>query len=361
MESDKSCEQNALINELIQGMEVARKLKEDLSLPSSVDTRDSLLQRILSSYDRALLILRWNAPISMSQIMHQGTKTSSPQSPVSVERSPLREDTEGGRKDHQELKHNSKKRKMMPKWTEQVRVKIENGVEGHLVDGYSWRKYGQKDILSSKYPRSYYRCTFRKTKGCCATKQVQRSEEDPTIIGITYRGSHTCWKGNDAVLPPKSPDIEEKPHGCDSNVQFHHAQPSQESLTKCTNALSVKTDNITAHPFASLSTSFGCTTQDNRTFLPSLVLENDPLLSSLSHTSLLSPSTPESNYFASPSFHVHGFDGVCNKPRPESEVAGIVSADTSTTNFPIFDFNFSLDALGIDDSNFPFNVSGFLS
>lgn len=45
---------------------------------------------------------------------------------------------------------------MMPKWTEQVRVKIENGIQGPLEDGYSWRKYGQKDILSAKYPRSTF-------------------------------------------------------------------------------------------------------------------------------------------------------------------------------------------------------------
>lgn len=52
----------------------------------------------------------------------------------------------------------------MPKWTEHIRVKIENGVEGPLEDGYSWRKYGQKDILSAKYPRcaSTRECNFLK-------------------------------------------------------------------------------------------------------------------------------------------------------------------------------------------------------
>ena len=27
------------------------------------------------------------------------------------------------------------------------------GPEGPLDDGFSWRKYGQKDILGAKYPR----------------------------------------------------------------------------------------------------------------------------------------------------------------------------------------------------------------
>ncbi|KAG5046712.1 hypothetical protein JHK86_016118 [Glycine max] len=37
---------------------------------------------------------------------------------------------------------------MMSKWTKQIRVKIENDIEGPLKDGYSWRKYGHKDILN---------------------------------------------------------------------------------------------------------------------------------------------------------------------------------------------------------------------
>lgn len=41
----------------------------------------------------------------------------------------------------------------MPTWSEQVRVSAENGYEGPTDDGYSWRKYGQKDILGAKYPR----------------------------------------------------------------------------------------------------------------------------------------------------------------------------------------------------------------
>ncbi|KAF3779681.1 putative WRKY transcription factor 30 [Nymphaea thermarum] len=61
-----------------------------------------------------------------------------------------------------------------------------------LDDGYSWRKYGQKDILGAKYPRGYYRCTHRHAQGCQATKQVQRSDHNPAVFDITYCGKHTC-------------------------------------------------------------------------------------------------------------------------------------------------------------------------
>lgn len=43
---------------------------------------------------------------------------------------------------------------MLPKWTEKVRINPERGLEGpHQDDVYSWRKYGQKDILGAKFPR----------------------------------------------------------------------------------------------------------------------------------------------------------------------------------------------------------------
>ncbi|XP_027362109.1 probable WRKY transcription factor 53 [Abrus precatorius] len=332
MESERNREQKALVNELIQGLEIARKLEADLKIPSSVDTRDSLLQRILSCYDKSLLILRWNAFISKPHTMQHATKTSSPESPVSVERSSPRENVPGGVK---ELKHNPKKRKMVPEWMDHVKVKIESGVEGPYEDGYNWRKYGQKDILGAKYPRNYYRCTFRNTRGCCATKHVQRSDEDATIFDIVYRGSHTCGQGNDAVLPPKSPDIQEKTHGYDSDVvHLHHAHPSQENPTNFSNILTVNQEM--AYPF-------GCMTQDNHTLLPSSVPENDPMLSSISN--FLSPHTPET---------ISYFPSLIDKPYPDSDVAWIVSTDTSASNIPIFDFNFSLETEGIY-SNFPFN------
>ncbi|KAM1731237.1 hypothetical protein ACFX11_017147 [Malus domestica] len=59
-------------------------------------------------------------------------------------------------------------------------------------DGYSWCKYGQKDVLGSSHPRSYYRCTYRFTQGCRATKQVERDPDDPAMLTVTYKGVHVC-------------------------------------------------------------------------------------------------------------------------------------------------------------------------
>ncbi|KFK36946.1 hypothetical protein AALP_AA4G192600 [Arabis alpina] len=61
-----------------------------------------------------------------------------------------------------------------------------------IEDIYAWRKYGQKEILNTKFPRSYFRCTHKPTQGCKATKQVQKQEQDPEMYQITYIGHHTC-------------------------------------------------------------------------------------------------------------------------------------------------------------------------
>ncbi|CAH8265471.1 unnamed protein product [Arabidopsis lyrata] len=59
-------------------------------------------------------------------------------------------------------------------------------------DNHTWRKYGQKEILGSRFPRAYYRCTHQKLYNCPAKKQVQRLNDDPFTFRVTYRGSHTC-------------------------------------------------------------------------------------------------------------------------------------------------------------------------
>ncbi|KAJ9167655.1 hypothetical protein P3X46_019270 [Hevea brasiliensis] len=54
-------------------------------------------------------------------------------------------------------------------------------------DGYSWRKYGQKQVKSSNSSRSYYRCA---RSNCLAKKKVQRCDHSKDIIDIVYIGHH---------------------------------------------------------------------------------------------------------------------------------------------------------------------------
>ncbi|XWS76657.1 hypothetical protein CRYUN_Cryun01aG0196100 [Craigia yunnanensis] len=85
----------------------------------------------------------------------------------------------------------SKRRKVVEKTVVTVKMgenggKLKN--EGPPSDLWSWRKYGQKPIKGSPYPRGYYRCST--SKGCSAKKQVERCRTDASMLIITYTSSH---------------------------------------------------------------------------------------------------------------------------------------------------------------------------
>ncbi|PON97768.1 WRKY domain containing protein [Trema orientale] len=86
-----------------------------------------------------------------------------------------------------------KKEPAAPKYkkrkSQQKRVVKEVREDGLYSDKWAWRKYGQKPIKGSPYPRSYYRCSS--SKGCSARKQVERSPSDPEIFIVTYTSEHS--------------------------------------------------------------------------------------------------------------------------------------------------------------------------
>ncbi|KAL2330178.1 hypothetical protein Fmac_017759 [Flemingia macrophylla] len=64
------------------------------------------------------------------------------------------------------------------------------GIARTSEDGYNWRKYGQKQVKGSEYPRSYYKCT---QPNCAVKKKVERSH-DGQITEIIYKGTHNHAK-----------------------------------------------------------------------------------------------------------------------------------------------------------------------
>ncbi|KAL5069009.1 hypothetical protein RYX36_019896 [Vicia faba] len=79
-------------------------------------------------------------------------------------------------------KKTNQKRQREPRFAFMTKSEVD-----HLEDGYRWRKYGQKAVKNSPFPRSYYRCT---TVSCNVKKRVERSYTDPTIVVTTYEGQH---------------------------------------------------------------------------------------------------------------------------------------------------------------------------
>ncbi|CAN6209130.1 unnamed protein product [Urochloa humidicola] len=76
----------------------------------------------------------------------------------------------------------NKKRARQPRFAFMTKSNVD-----HLEDGYRWRKYGQKAVKNSPFPRSYYRCTNSK---CTVKKRVERSSDDPSVVITTYEGQH---------------------------------------------------------------------------------------------------------------------------------------------------------------------------
>ncbi|CAL0305677.1 unnamed protein product [Lupinus luteus] len=83
--------------------------------------------------------------------------------------------------------HCIKKRKNRVKKTVRVPA-ISSKIADIPPDEYSWRKYGQKPIKGSPYPRGYYKCST--VRGCPARKHVERATDDPAMLIVTYGGEH---------------------------------------------------------------------------------------------------------------------------------------------------------------------------
>ncbi|KAE8723222.1 putative WRKY transcription factor 28 [Hibiscus syriacus] len=120
-------------------------------------------------------------------------------------------------------KNKNQKRQREPRFAFMTKSEVD-----HLEDGYRWRKYGQKALKNSPFPRSYYRCTGTL---CNVKKRVERSSTDPSIVVTTYEGQHT--HPSPLMLRPKlngsghlNSDIAiEAAAGAASGMPMQRAQP----------------------------------------------------------------------------------------------------------------------------------------
>ncbi|KAL9236854.1 hypothetical protein vseg_011476 [Gypsophila vaccaria] len=104
-------------------------------------------------------------------------------------------------------------------------------------DSWAWRKYGQKPIKGSPYPRGYYRCSS--SKGCPARKQVERSRSDPTMLVVTYSYDHNHpWPTsrnhhhhNRATTATTTTDTDTTQKTINQTIQFPQQQNNNNSTT----------------------------------------------------------------------------------------------------------------------------------
>ncbi|KAK4400946.1 putative WRKY transcription factor 53 [Sesamum angolense] len=320
MESGFTWEYKTLIDELTQGMEKAKQLRFHLFSTSPSEAQDLLLQRILSSYEKALLILRWSRSDGKA-----GAAVPAPQSSVS-------------------------KASAYTDGTSELTLRMD--LKGQLTMDIVGENMGRKTFWEPKYPRSYYRCTYRLVQNCWATKQVQRSDDDPTIFEITYKGMHTCNQSINAVPPPASPEKQEVKH----SSHEHQLQQANQALLKCKTNLRVTTENLDNKAMPP-QFSFPSTYDMENHYFPVSALADDSHLEAYSSL-FLSPATSESNYFSTATCQIKNFGGTPSYQHSESDIPEIISAHASTTNSPIGGMDFPFDPVELDP-DFPFNASAF--
>ncbi|GLT35835.1 hypothetical protein SLA2020_102530 [Shorea laevis] len=355
MENMGDWEQRNLIYELTQGRELAKQLQLHLNAPSSSqETLESLLQRIQASYEKALSILKWNTSVAM-EVQTAGLATRTVEAPLSPRSGSSRsEDSDRDNKDP-EMKDTPKKRRTLPtpRWTQLVPVTPGTPLEVLLDDGFTWRKYGQKDILGAKHPRGYYRCAHRNAQGCLATKQVQRSDEDPLIFEITYHGSHTCTQAvsSSQILPSSSQENQNQ----DTNLI--NQQQSQNNLPmNLHKELRVVTEDLDVIPqqqaYASFP-DFPPTSNVTTAFSPSMMGKFSP--------SFISPAESGANYFPMSAAGIHGVQENLNVQSSGPLITDTICAATSTTNSLTAGLGFPFGNIEFEDPNFTFNDPRFFS
>ncbi|KAL5221434.1 hypothetical protein ABZP36_026147 [Zizania latifolia] len=207
-----------VVAELGRVLELVRQLEMHMHAASqsssSVELCRGLVAQIIALTDRSIgMVMSSSAAAAGAAVEHFA---DTPPALLSGTPSPLSDVSD------QPFRTNPKKRKTTARWTSHMRVSATGGTEGPIDDGHSWRKYGQKDILGAKHPRGYYRCTHRNSQGCTATKQVQRTDDNPSVFDVVYHGEHTCRPA--AAAAAKRP----------------HAQTLLQSLSA---GLTVHTDN----------------------------------------------------------------------------------------------------------------------
>uniref|UniRef100_A0ACD5VIV6 Uncharacterized protein n=1 Tax=Avena sativa TaxID=4498 RepID=A0ACD5VIV6_AVESA len=159
--------------------------KHDLSVDVRSHDRDSQGTGSAAGEGAALLTPKSSVSFSSSAGEGEGKSRRCNKGPAKeADEEDLQDDEENPKKPtNKATKKKAEKRQRLPRVSFLTKSEVD-----HLEDGYRWRKYGQKAVKNSAYPRSYYRCT---TPKCGVKKRVERSYQDPSTVITTYEGQHT--------------------------------------------------------------------------------------------------------------------------------------------------------------------------
>lgn len=186
-------------------------------------------------------------------------------------------------------------------------------------------------------------------QGCQATKQVQKSDKDPTMYEINYRGKHTCTQASHANKASPSTKVkvglgENKHHILThqkNQPQQEKTEQTQERVLSFGSELELKIEDLdykedTFPSFCFSSPSIGSEQEDNNIFSENNFIESFS-------PPYISPATSELV------LHTSDFD-----------VTEIISTPTSVTNYEMIDLDLFLDNMDFD-TVFPINTTELCS
>lgn len=106
---DNMGDPNTIIQDLLQGLELARQLQLHLHTPSSShETRDLLIHNIISIFQKALQMVNWKAPVPAGESSQLPLPPAIRMSDSPISSSPQSEDSERDLKDQD---HNAFKKR----------------------------------------------------------------------------------------------------------------------------------------------------------------------------------------------------------------------------------------------------------
>lgn len=113
-------------------------------------------------------------------------------------------------------------------------------------DGYNWRKYGQKQVKGSEFPRSYYKCTH---PNCSVKKKVERSLEGH-VTAIIYKGEHNHQRPH-----PNKRSKDTMTSNANSNIQGSVDSTYQGTTTNSMSKMDPESSQATADHLSGTSES----------------------------------------------------------------------------------------------------------
>jgi hypothetical protein len=98
-------------------------------------------------------------------------------------------------------------------------IQPEHDIKSKSSDGYRWRKYGQKSVKGSQYPRNYYKCTH---PGCSVKKYVEQLDDGKESVKYVGEHNHPPQKPIKNIATTAAPPIQKVLH---RNTRFFYLLP----------------------------------------------------------------------------------------------------------------------------------------